>query len=787
MKDRARLFACSPFHGAMAQSRTDPEQVTLFRSWTRLTSSSLGVFEGRPHEGFFHADTLYITQYLFTVNGRKPRHTLSAQTSPHEWCSISMVPGSIEEGNLAEGTVPRGSVEVRILRSLDGCWNESILIRNYGVHPRELLAEISLVCPIGDIQYEEEMKLEALTRFEGLTPTLNWECGRPQLFYERDFGPRRRAPTEELLRIYGDATPRDGQKVIRRLAVELETFASSGSTCDLRIDPGTLTRLALPLKLEGDGWYELRLCFRPGEESFGGARRPLTVSPPLPKRRRPMSAPQTRIMTGNSTLNLILAQAEMDLESLELPLLLGGSEDRGGPVLSAGVPRYVGLFGRDILTASWQGSLLSPRYIENALGALERLRGVRWDPWRDEQPGQIPHELRLNPLAATGETNREIYYGDVVSTPFWIVTLATAFHWTGDHELIRRHVETIGSCCDWIERRLEEGKGFVFYAPGSPAGNRHHAWKDSGDAIVDRRGHIRVSPLATAEVQGYCFLAMMAAAELFLVLGHPVRAYRLLTRALELKRRFNESFWMPDREFFAVAIDSRGESIDSVTSNIGHCLGCGIVDSHRVPAVVARLISPDMFSGWGIRTLSTVNPAFDPFSYHRGSVWPVENATIAGAFRLCGYDRHAAELIEAQLATATLFPYFRLPEVMSGHPRSSEYPIPGLYPNSNPLQAWSVSAVFFSIMILLGLRPMAQLRTLLLCPVLPEWLPWIELQGLHVGNARVDLRFWRDRRGRSRWKVLDKSGALLVIEQQPELDRETGLGRRIMTALRSAA
>jgi glycogen debranching enzyme len=426
--------------------------------------------------------------------------------------------------------------------------------------------------------------------------------------------------------------------------------------------------------------------------------------------------------------------------------------------------------------------------MEPALARIGAYRGVAWDAWRDEEPDRIPHERRLNPRAATGASNRELYYGDVVSTPFWIVTLAATYNWTGERALLARHRDTLDACCRWLERKLDEGGGFVYYAPADADGaglNRHHAWKDSGDAIVDGRGRIRVPPLAAVEVQGYAYLALLSAAEIALAHGRLARARSLAARAADLKRRFDAAFWMPSERYYALALDGEGRQVDAITSNVGHCLGTGILDDSKLAHVAHRLLAPDLFSGWGVRTLSASNPAYDPFSYHRGSVWPVENATIAAGLALAGRTAEAQRQIGAQLGLATLFPSMRLPEAISGHARSEDHPVPGLYPQSNLLQAWSVSALALFLQVLLGIRAFAPLRTLLVKPALPEWLPWVELRGLAVGAAEVDLRFWRDARGRSRWKVLSKRGRLLVLEQPPHLAPDATLARRLRDAAAS--
>ncbi|MCM2278882.1 MAG: hypothetical protein NDJ89_12475 [Oligoflexia bacterium] len=773
MAQRAPFPLNSAAHGALAQGRAGADWVTLFQGWARLTTDRFGAITGGSYEGFYAGDTRFLSRFRLLANGKPLKHTFSAQISATEWCGMFLESGSPEPGNPAGGSRPGGSTELRVLRAVNGGWDESILVRNNGSEARRLELAIEIVCPIG----------EGLL---GLVPEVRWRDGEPTLSYERRFGFRRRAPTPELSGLYGARAPRDGDEVRRalELAVSVAKNGAAGALDGqlLEIDTGEETRLRAIFELPPGREVELKLRFQVELDKTRLASRSGARTGPLPRPERSSSQPRTRIQTGNSTLNLILGQAERDLEALALPLTPG--DERGTSVFNAGIPRYMGLFSRDILTTALQSSLYNPRALREAVEGLALFKGKRTDPWRDEEPDQLPHEVRMNPEAALGETNRELYYGDVVATPFWLVIALVSYLWEGDRELLVRQRATIQSCCDWIERRLARGNGFVYYAPGTSEGNRHHAWKDSGDAIVDRHGRVAVPPLATSEVQGFCHLALLAGAELNLALGEISRAGRLLGQARALKRRFNEAFWLEDLNYFAVALDGDGRRIDSISSNPGHCLGCGIIAREKVAPVVARLMSEELFSGWGIRTLSSDNPAFDPYSYHRGSVWPVENATFAGGFRLCGYDEHCARLIEAQLATATVFPSMRLPEVLSGHARGDTYPIPGLYEDSNPLQAWSVSAIFFFLLVLLGIRPVAPLGVLEVRPYLPEWLPWIELRGLRVGTSVVDLRFWRDARGRSRWRVLSKAGTLRILDEPAELNAEAALLSRLSGAIR---
>jgi glycogen debranching enzyme len=235
---------------------------------------------------------------------------------------------------------------------------------------------------------------------------------------------------------------------------------------------------------------------------------------------------------------------------------------------------------------------------------------------------------------------------------------------------------------------------------------------------------------------------------------------------MALRERFNREWWMPEHAFFAVALDPDKRQISAITSNVGHCLATGIIDGdHRGP-VVGRLFAPDMFSGWGIRTLSSSHSYYNPLSYHRGSVWAVEQGTIIFGLRRFGFNARALELTRALFDLALLYPEDRIPECVGGYARG-ERTTPGAYPRANPAQLWNATAFPLAVQSMLGLVPLAPIQTLIVDPVLPTWMPEVVVRGLRVGRAMVNLRFWRDDTGASRWDVLHRQGTLRVVRQPP--------------------
>jgi glycogen debranching enzyme len=305
-------------------------------------------------------------------------------------------------------------------------------------------------------------------------------------------------------------------------------------------------------------------------------------------------------------------------------------------------------------------------------------------------------------------------------------------------------------------------------------------------ALVYEDGRGVENPIATCELQGYVYVAKQQyAVAIGMGLHKFGQARRLLREASQLRRKFDDVFWMEPEGFIPLALDREKRPVRSISSNPGHCLATGIVSGERARRVAERLMAPDMFSGWGIRTLSSEHPSFNPFSYQLGSVWPVETATIAFGMKRYGFHDLCNELARASFAAAGLFPHHRLPEVLGGDDRDEEHPHPGVYPQAESPQAWSASSIPLLIQAMLGLRPIAPLSVLLIDPVLPEWLPRLSLRELRVGSATVSLEFHRTRDGGTSWNVTEKRGPLRVVQQAPESSPQAGWLQRGRDAVRS--
>ncbi len=454
----------------------------------------------------------------------------------------------------------------------------------------------------------------------------------------------------------------------------------------------------------------------------------------------------------------------------DLPL----GEEPGPSAPMAGLPIYQQIFGRDTLTVSWQALLAGPTMLRDSLRLNAAYVGQRIDDWRDEEPGKLLHQARHGPLSLLDIDPFREYYGDFATGPDFLVFLGQYLAWTGDRDTVRELLPTARRVIEWIDRYGDlDRDGFLEYETRSSAGVKNQGWKDSDTAIVDEHGNVVANPIAPSELQGYLYAALRHGALAFAAGGDRAFAAGLVRRAAALRRRFHAAYWMQGQRCYALALGPDKEQVRSVNSNDGHLLASGIVPVKHAAAVAHRLLAPDMFSGWGIRTLSADHPAYNPFSYHRGSVWPVEAGTTALGLARYGRWAELHRLAEATFAAAALFEGHRLPEVISGLPRDEAHPHPGVYPNACSPQAWSASGVIALVQALLCLRPAALLRTIVVDPHLPDWLPDLELYGVQVGRATFDLTVRRHRRGRV--SVRTHGDHITVLRQPTFQARATAL------------
>jgi glycogen debranching enzyme len=396
------------------------------------------------------------------------------------------------------------------------------------------------------------------------------------------------------------------------------------------------------------------------------------------------------------------------------------------------------------LIVSLQNILIYPEFAHGALEILGSLQAKEEDNYRDAEPGKILHEIRYGELAHFRLIPHTPYYGTADATPLYLITLHAAWRATGDQTLLEQHLETAEGCLSWIDKYGDrDGDGFQEYQTRSPVGYENMNWKDSGDSVVYPDGSLVNGPKALCELQGYVYDAWVRMAEVFDALGKPDRAQVLRAKAGALFDHFNEAFWDEELGFYAYALDAEKRKVLTVASNAGHCLWSGIVPHERAKKVVERLMKPDMWTGWGIRTLSANHPAFNPYNYQTGSVWPHDNAIIAMGFKSYGFGAEAARVAHDISKAASHFLLNQLPELYTAFERD-ETTFPVQYIGANVPQAWAAGSAFMLTQALLGFLPDAPRNKLYVDPLLPTWLPDLTVQDLRVGKHKLDVRFWRE-------------------------------------------
>jgi glycogen debranching enzyme len=375
-----------------------------------------------------------------------------------------------------------------------------------------------------------------------------------------------------------------------------------------------------------------------------------------------------------------------------------------------------------------------------ALGALETLarhQGERTDPVSEEQPGRIAHELRFG-IEASLVPRGNVYYGTVDAAPLFVVLLGDLHQWGLFSDEVRRLQANADRALEWIDVYGDrDGDGFVEYQRSTDRGLTNQGWKDSGDGVTFADGRIAQPPIALCEVQGYVYAAYLARALQAEDLGQPADATDWRDRAARLKRAFNEQFWLPDRGWYALGLDRDKRPIDALASNMGHCLWAGIVDEDKAEAVAERLLSPEMFSGWGVRTLAAGMAAYNPMSYHNGSVWPYDNGIIVGGLMRYGFVEPAQRVALGILEAAAAFGH-QLPELMCGFDRAV-YPHPVPYPTACAPQAWASATPFYLLRALIRAEPCIPRGVLALDPALLDELGSLELRGVSLGKTRITL------------------------------------------------
>ncbi|SDZ16437.1 Glycogen debranching enzyme (alpha-1,6-glucosidase) [Micromonospora pattaloongensis] len=695
--------------------RVRPDQLYIASGWSTLITDVRGRITDADPYGFFARNTRVLSEEIVTVDGREPLAFSAANVHGHaQLCYAALGDGE---------TLPSRAAYLLTERFLgEGLWTRLTVV-SYADAPLTMRLGVLLDADFADINEAENRD-----RRQCAPVDTRWHPERREL---------RVTYRHERLDV--------------AVAIEVRTVHPVGYA-----DRTVTVDLVVPAR--GDARVDFLV-----EPVFDGERlgapSPEFAQPgdPAARARAVLAGEFARLRSTNVTVAGAWQSAIDDLTVLPL------GEPPGPAAPMAGLPIYQEIFGRDTMTASWQALLAGPTMLRDSLRLNAAHIGRRVDDWRDEQPGKPLHEARHGPVSALGLDPFTAYYGDWATGPDFLSFLGQYFAWTGDRDTLRELLPAARRVLDWIECHGDPDRdGFLEYRSRSPAGLKNQGWKDSATAIVDEWGRVVADPIATSELQGYWYAALRHAALVFAAVGEPRRAAALVARAGALRRRFHRAYWLPERRCHAMALGPDKRPVRSTNSNDGHLLATGIVPARIAPMVADRLFAPDMFSGWGIRTLSADHPAYNPFSYHRGSVWPVEAGTIALGLARYGCWSQLHRLAEGAFAASALFEGHRLPEVLSGLPRDA-HPHPGVYPNSCSPQAWSASAVVAIVQALLTFRPAAPLRTVFVDPHLPDWLPDLALEGVRVGDATFDLEV-RRRRGR-RTSVRTRGDRITVIRR----------------------
>jgi glycogen debranching enzyme len=759
----------------LVRLRTRPDTLYASQSRTVLATDRDGFVRGGADHGLFVRQTRMLSLYRYLIDGKPPRAVALSNVEQHTWLGyyIALPPGVREERDPGSGqmeTISEQTLELRLSRYIGDGLHEDVDLTNFTQQSTAFTLTLEADADFADVDETkgERQQKGALVRA--------W----------RDEGESWGVQFDYTVEHAYDNQEGRGTKSLRRgLMLRVEKAASApvydGGRISFRVELGPLGTWHACLNLipfvDGEWLRPLYGC-----RSFAGThneydrRRKIFLS----------EATRFRVPQGETLAPVVagaLEQAKRDLAALRLYDLDHGER---AWTTAAGLPVYVALFGRDSLTAAWQAALAGTDLLKGTLPELARWQGREVNDWRDEQPGKMLHEAHDGPTKVLNISPRLRYYGSITTSGFYPVVASELWHWTGSKYLARALVEPAMKALKWLDEYGDlDGDGFYEYLTRSEQGVRNQAWKDSADAIVYEDGSLVEPPIATCEEQGFAYLAKLHTSEVLWWLDEKDEAKRLFHEAEELKKRFNEAFWMEEEGYFALGLDAQKRQIKSVTSNPGHCLATAIIDEALVPRTALRFIGDDLFSGWGVRTLSSEHPAYNPYSYHRGSVWPVEHGTFAVAFARYGYHRVVELIARAQFEAAALFDFYRLPELFSGHQRDEDHPFPAFYPQACSPQAWSASAVFCFLQAMLGLYPYAPLNMLLLDPFMPEWLPEITLEGLRVGDAVVTIRFYRREGGGGDYEVLDKRGPLHVVRQPSPWSLTAGWGERLKDALTS--
>jgi glycogen debranching enzyme len=682
--------------------------VQILEGNTFVVSDNRGDIEASRTDptGLFSWDTRFLSRWVLTVNGQRLT-ALSTDDLQYFQTRFFLVPGS--------GTV-YVDAKLSVIRQRDVAdgFHEELRVLNHESKPAELTIRIEAASDFADL-FEVKDALKKKGNYDASVADGNLVLSYQRESYTRETWISSTAPAQldEHGLTFAITVPAHGE-----WSTELDVVASAGA------EDGSTSG---PIGIRGDGHRHVRQDMARGLEKW--------------LRRAPS------VQCDWEAVERIYHRCMTDLAALRFSTLTMP----GRSLPAAGLPWFMTIFGRDSIFTSLQALPFTSELASTTLMALAERQGTRIDDFRDEDPGRILHEMRYGEMTAFEERPHSPYYGNADATPLYVVLLDEYERWTGDTKLVRDLERAARAALNWIDEYADlQGNGYVSYQRrNAKTGLENQCWKDSWDSISYRNGDLPGFPRATCELQGYAYDAKVRGARLARhVWKDTALADRLEKEAADLKRRFNRDFWVEDGEYFAVALDSDGRQVDSLTSNIGHLLWSGIVDKSKARAIARHLLGPRLFSGWGVRTLAEGEERYNPIGYHVGTVWPFDNSFIAWGLRRYGFRDEAAAIMAGIMEAAEIFDG-RLPEAFGGYQRSSTmYPVQ--YPTACSPQAWSTGTPLLLLRTGLGLEPQGD--KLIVDPALPVRMGNLELLDLpgrwkHIdafGRGRVDTdRFTR--------------------------------------------
>jgi glycogen debranching enzyme len=683
--------------------------------------------------GLYYHDCRYLDGYELQVNGGRPR--VLAGTAPEGDHAVLELTNPDTSGKKSAG-VGSEVLGIRWDRKLDGArltLTDTITLRNYSQRDAKVSLDLSFRSRFEDIFVVRGMlPVKAKHRFRQ-------EVSKDSIVYSH--------------RGIDEAT----RKTSIRMSPRPKSISGNGAGWTFTIEPRETAEVSVTISVseDPDASEPAHIASRAEKKTA-----PTSLSR-VGQASRPSSS-QTHVSGDDPNLGRLLQKSLSDLQTLRTNI--GGAE-----FFAAGVPWFVTLFGRDSIVTALQTLAFDSSIAEQTLRVLARYQGKQVDAWREEQPGKVLHELRVDELTRANLLPYSPYYGTIDATPLFLILVARHAAWTGKLDLFDELREHIDLALTWIAQYGMKENGYVAYDSNKSDGTLvNQGWKDSGDAIVNADGSLAVPPIALVEVQAYVYKAKCAIADLFRRAGEPERATELEREAMALRTRFNRDFWSEKLGCYVLALQRDDAPAAVVSSNPGHALWCDIADPKKARRTMERLMSDEMFSGWGIRTLASSEKRYSPIAYHLGTVWPHDNSIIAAGFRRYGFDRAAQRVISGILSAAMRFEHFRLPELFSGF-SSGDFDDPVRYPVANHPQAWGAGSVPFMVTTLLGLQPDAFSRKLrIVRPLLPEFVERLDVVKLRVGAAKVDLRFRRTAKDVT-VDILRLEGELeVVVELEPD-------------------